>query len=258
MKVVPFSLFSPAGNDTLFLDAESVEPPYCGDVCKKALGLIPAEQAAVTNLKNKSLRMAGGEFCVNACRAFGALLSWSGNLDPSGQCLVSISGHNVHLSVRGHAPIWEVTAKLSPQITGIIKAEKDILLVHLQGISHLLIKCPQLPDREFARLHAKKLAAKYHLFDQPAYGVTWWTGKGTEYEILPFVEVPMAGTANFENSCGSASMALYVGAQLSRDRIEILQPHGSSLAIYPGEGKEICVAGPVTILVAGNLWLEDA
>lgn len=74
MRSIQFSKWDPSGNTTLFFPQDTPGNHAAlahGALLQQKLG---GEQAGFVDTQNGSLIMAGGEFCVNATRCFGALL----------------------------------------------------------------------------------------------------------------------------------------------------------------------------------------
>ncbi|MDE5879000.1 MAG: hypothetical protein K2G99_03095, partial [Desulfovibrio sp.] len=146
MPALTFSKWSSGGNTTLFLHDTDGSPQEQAALARAVLdpALLGAEQAGCVDLAARRLRMAGGEFCVNASRALGALLALTAS--PAGamplRTTVGVSGWEgpVELAVRGVAPHWEVAARLAlpPQVAPETHAAAR--LVRLPGISHLLVR----------------------------------------------------------------------------------------------------------------------
>ena len=118
MPELTFSKWSSGGNTTIFLHDADAPPESQAAFARAVLDpeILDAEQAGTVSLSGRSLRMAGGEFCVNASRAFGALLALA---SPAGGELwrrdIRVSGWEgpVQLTVRGAAPLWQVAARLT-------------------------------------------------------------------------------------------------------------------------------------------------
>lgn len=180
MPALAFSKWSSGGNTTLFLHVADGTPAQLSALAQRALcqAWLGAEQAGCVSLEQRSLQMAGGEFCVNACRALGALLAHARLTHPGGgaddatmavspraaSARVRVSGWpgavvvdaRPRPALRGAAPIpaqapaWEVSARLRlepcapaparPQAAGSpVGGTAPCLLVRLPGITHLLL-----------------------------------------------------------------------------------------------------------------------
>ncbi|MDE5832068.1 MAG: hypothetical protein K2H64_03640 [Desulfovibrio sp.] len=253
---VPFYKFSPGGNDTLFVIAGGRD---VASLCADALARLGAEQAAAADPRAKTMLMGGGEFCVNASRAFGALLDYLGEQPDEKRGRLkryraAVSGLNrpVELSVAGAAPRWEAAATFEPGIAASESREGTI--VHLSGISHLIL-IKEAPALSGAEKIAVGLGRVLELDRRPAWGVVWSREKDGIFEILPYVAVPASGTAMFESSCGSASVALALA--LGRDFIRVRQPSGDLLTvkINPDNGLA-SVSGAVELVAEGRVYLQ--
>ena len=82
MRVLPFTKYSPCGNTTILVRESSLSPADRARVAAEIIapGHLEAEQAGYvdTAAPVPRLDMMGGEFCVNATRAFAALLAEEG------------------------------------------------------------------------------------------------------------------------------------------------------------------------------------
>ena len=84
MPALDFSKWSPGGNTTLFFPAAGLDAARQAELARQAMrpDSLGAEQAGFVSVEERRLRMAGGEFCVNATRAFGALLAFRESASP--------------------------------------------------------------------------------------------------------------------------------------------------------------------------------
>ncbi|MBD5607758.1 MAG: hypothetical protein HDQ93_02770 [Desulfovibrio sp.] len=256
MSNVQFYKFSPAGNDTLFLVADlrgKISP-----LCKAALSVVGSEQAAVVDLDKRVVRMAGDEFCVNAARAFAALLDYVGEApeedrDDAKIYSASMSGYDgpLALSVRGAVPDWVASVAFRPRAAIIERGEGS--LADLPGISHFLIETREFPAQARAREQAFAIADELKFASRPAWGVSWLREKDGLCEIMPFVVCPGAGTQVFETSCGSASLALAL--TLKREKTRVLQPSGDILDVTLSDDGMAIVEGPVALKATGLAYL---
>lgn len=274
MPVLTFSKWSSGGNTTIFLHDAGGSPHRQAALARAALdpGLLGAEQAGTVSLAGRSLRMAGGEFCVNASRAFGALLALRA---PARQGLfeteVRVSGWEgpVALTVRGTAPRWEVSARLAlppwtaPRRCAALGAEAR--LVRLPGISHLLLPLDGAPPPRDLTGAARAALEAAGLLGEPAAGAVWWQPAAGGAAMTPVVHVRDAGTIVAENACGSGALALALelARRHGRRECDLAQPSGSLLRVRvappDAAGRvEAGITGPVTLLARGRLWLDAA
>lgn len=292
MPALTFSKWSPGGNTTLLFPDTGQRPAEQARLAALALdsSMLGGEQAGFVNLPQHKLRMAGGEFCVNASRAVGALLAYTaqysgpeqGLLDgiaprsdkaPEGTASaeqpvrldeIQVSGWQtpVRLRTRGSAPVWQVEALLRLPEYSITTVEKGAHLVRLPGICHLLLggSAHHLPDDCHAV--AAQLRQQHGLEAEPAAGVIWWRECQGLLDMLPLVHVRDAGTTFLENACGSGALALALclARAGTRRTFSIMQPGGSALDVrlFAEGGADMAgIDGPVSLVARGKIWLPD-
>lgn len=254
MKSFTFFKFSPAGNDTVFLEAicpETTSRTHYGAMALSALG---GEQAAFADTDNHILTMAGGEFCANASRAFGALL----DIRSKGKTglryyRATINGIDIALSVAGSMPQWRVNAGFVLKNVTITSLAAGVTLVSLPGIDHILLETSCLPECAEAPEKACATIKDHGLWNKNAVGAVWWRENGDRMDITPFVRVAQAGTAMVEGSCGSATLALAIA---QRREVLAMQPSGNILSATWDNGVAT-VGGPVTLQARGRIWLPE-
>ncbi|OXS29096.1 MAG: hypothetical protein BCS36_01340 [Desulfovibrio sp. MES5] len=290
MPTLPFSKWSPGGNTTLLFPSNGLAPALQCRMARQALteSCLGGEQAGFVDIEAHSLRMAGGEFCINASRAVGAMLAYTDDCSqhaedaarprengvlpvaPDGPALqrsytISVSGWQspVQLRVCGYAPHWRVEVVLQlPDIT-IQRMAEGIHLVRLPGISHLLLDGHIHSQPEDCYAAAALLRERYDLKQEAAVGVIWWRTLQGQMDMLPLVHVRDTRSDYLESACGSGALAL----ALSRSQtaggksFTIMQPSGSPLDVRLfSEGGEFMagVDGPVSLVAKGQVWLPDA
>lgn len=277
MRALPFTKWSPSGNTTLLFPAESVTGAQQAATASQALmpHLLGGEQAGFCHLRERRLRMAGGEFCVNATRAFGALLALEEERTarqagtPHHEAVrehafeVQVSGWQgpVGVRVRGSLPEWRVAADLELPACPMQQPAPGVTLVRLPGIAHLLLDERHVFPEDFLAASAL-LRREYELAALPASGVVWWRQVQHQLEMFPVVHVRDAGTTCLENACGSGALAL--GLRLcpagARRVFTILQPGGEPLEVTvdrQGGAVRATVDGPVRLVAEGRLWLPE-
>lgn len=253
-RLFKFYLYSPSGNTTLFLVGPGLIEAERIYFCREALSALGAEQAAFIDPDGRGFTMGGGEFCVNACRAFGAWLD-IGHEDKQPRFYKAfIGGQRLELEVVGGKPVWQVAASFTFPAISITSPSAHLSLAHLPGISHILIRTDAMPSEEEAVRAGREFLAAYGLRDLPAAGVVWWRPDGEEIEIAPFVCVNSSGTAMLESSCGSGSLA--VSALLAAETLSVRQPSGDVLKISRRDGFWQA-AGAVSLVASGEIWLPD-
>lgn len=273
MPSLPFTKWSPSGNTTLLFPAGAVAFARQAQAAREALmpHLLGGEQAGFCDTGAQRLRMAGGEFCVNAARAFGALLALekgrSAGQDeaaPEQTFAVQVSGWqgSIDLRVRGCLPEWQVAADLRLPACPVLQVADGATLVRLPGIAHLLLDGTHaFPDDYLAA--SALLRREFDLESLPASGIIWWREIQNQLEMYPVVHVREAGTTCLENACGSGALAL--GLRLCpagmQRRLVILQPGGEPLEVSvdkSGDQAAATVDGPVRLVAEGRVWLPES
>ena len=271
MSALTFSKWSSGGNTTIFLHAadaaRDVQRAWARAVLDPAV--LGAEQAGCVTPARRRLRMAGGEFCVNASRAFGALLALT-RPTPGGEAReeeIRVSGWDgpVRLSVRGFAPRWQVSARLTLPAASCPVDHAGGRLVRLPGIAHLLLPLTGAPTPETLVTRAREALTAAGLMDEAAAGIVWWRPDRQGAAMFPVVHVRDAATFVAENACGSGALALALELALRHDKrhCDLIQPSGSVLRVRLGApradgGVDADIDGPVTLLARGRVWLDAA
>lgn len=199
----------PSGNITLFVldPVDAAGRPALAEQLMKRLDagieqvgfVCPPQEGA-----DGRLEMAGGEFCGNATRAFGALLARQSGRSGAVRMRVEASGCDRVVGV--DADLDEGTARAEmplPQLVRQIDANGIRgTLVHLGGIAHLVTE-----DAEPSEAYLERAESIFAQFpDLDAYGVIFLNGG----KITPLVKVPAARTLFWEGSCGSGTVAAAV------------------------------------------------
>ena len=257
MQKHAFSKWNASGNTTLFLEEELPAATVCRALQPDALN---CEQAGYVYPDSLRMCMAGGEFCVNATRTFGAWLAGK-----SGACRadyeVTVSGWPgpVQLHVdKQEEGVWQVQAGL--ELTGC--AFEDCAagpIVHLPGISHLL--CAAGRDCAPHTEEARRLMEHCGLENRDACGVVWyeerWHEKGRAcWAMTPFVYVRALDTLYAEGACGSGALALALALQRRGEtctHFELVQPSGGTLTVGLAEAGRAVVSGEVRLVCEG-VW----
>lgn len=289
MPALNFSKWSPGGNTTLLFPAEGRSSREQARLARAALHPqhLGGEQAGFTDQRELRLRMAGGEFCVNASRAFGALLAFSeearalrqGSLAGADGAAkrtaaavdiverryeVRVSGWQspLRLFTRGCAPLWQVEARLRMPPCPITPLGEGLHLVRLPGISHLLLNAAVHCFPEDCAAAAALLRERHGLAAEAAAGVIWWRERQGQLDMLPLVHVRDAQTTCLESACGSGALALALclARSGSRRSFSIMQPGGSALDVRlftEGQENLAAVDGPVSLVAQGRVWLPE-
>ena len=275
MRVLPFTKYSPCGNTTILVRESSLSPADRARVAAEIIapGHLEAEQAGYvdTAAPVPRLDMMGGEFCVNATRAFAALLAEEGKLSPESGGLggiVSVSGMPERLRVRVRrlaAHCFESAVLLDlPQAPPLENVAPGMYLVRVPGIAHLVLDAATHPlpadkDRDTAALFAR-----FGLLGEDAAGCIWLHREPSGLRITPFVWVRGTGTTYAETACGSGTLAASIvcrGVYGDGGELSLMQPGGEPLrvvpdgSVYPG-GWAAWVGGPVRCIARGDVFVE--
>ena len=269
MAVLTFCKWSPCGNTTLLFPAHGLDAARQARLAAEALdpACLGGEQAGFADRRARSLRMAGGEFCVNAARAFGAQLA----LEESGangaedfRCDIAVSGwpSRVGIRARGCGPKWHVSARLTLPACPVSRPAPGVTLVRLPGIVHLLLDGTAHTQPENCLAAAAMLRRDHNLESEAACGVIWWRRGRRQLEMLPVVHVRDAGTDVLEGACGSGALALALALhdQEPRRHFSLLQPSGGLLEVEMAEEGGALVAevgGDVFLVARGRVWCPD-
>ena len=286
MPALRFFKWSPGGNTTLLFPGDNIAPQEQTRLAVAALdaAMLGGEQAGFFNALQKTLRMAGGEFCVNASRAAGAMLAYcvatgAARKGESAQGVAAQPGEEplvyedtihvsgwetpIRLRARGVTPQWRVEAELQVPACPVASLDKGIQFVRLPGICHLLLDARLHSQPEDCFVAASTLRHRYGLEDEAASGVIWWQEHQGQLTMLPLVHVRDAGTTCLENACGSGALALgmTLAAAGTQTAFSIMQPGGTALDVrfyYDGQVRMAGIDGPVSLLAKGTVWLPDA
>ena len=246
---VRYRLFDPTGNITLL-----VETPVPVDeqpaVAQALMDREPsAEQVGFLTITDNRvrLRMAGGEFCGNACMSAAALYMEQQNR-PYGAVSVSVCGTE-------HPVLVEVTQLPEGDWQGRVQMPQPLSVCHekmpdgrilpvvrFPGITHVILEEVPNPASE-------ALACEWgrHL-DAEALGLMFLNHR--ENSMKPLVYVPAAGTLFWEASCASGTTA--VGALTAAETgrpvdLALVQP-GGTLRIQASPDGPLYLCGRVRIL----------
>ena len=242
----------PAGNITIFV-LNGVPPEQYASVAAKLLSLeeyraeqvafqVPARMGA-----DGRIQMMGGEFCGNAARSYGYLLSTVLPENPD-SVLVEISGAQRPLAVavdrrRGRC---ETEMPLPAGTVRIPFGGREYEAARFDGIVHTIVPGrPQSP--EFVR---GLLAAARAAVSSGAYGILFLDGD----RMTPVVYVRDTDSLIWESSCGSGSAAvaaLLGGREGDGDhRYSLRQPGGVIEAAAVVENSRVvqCRMGGTVVL----------
>lgn len=267
MPEFSFAKLSPGGNTTIFLPLASAPRSRRAALAQQVLSpdMLGGEQVGYVDVEQRRLYMAGGEFCCNASRAFGALLTHElGPQDSPWRIVSSGWPTPVNLDVMGDAPEYTVTATLDlPESVTVQTLDRGLALVRLPGIDHFLLdpavhREPAYGDTNAGTRAIERLAIQAGLGRSPCIGAIWWDSRAGQLSMRPLVHVRAIATTFFESACGSGALALALwlagGKEMS---FAIGQPSGQPLYVDIVRGAvRARITGPVTMLAQGRVWLN--
>ncbi len=242
---------NPAGNVTIFVISPAKREDYA-KISRELLCMeeLHGEQVGFVEQKQDGsyhMEMMGGEFCGNATRSFGYLLSLLSK-ESEDEVWVDVSGSEKKLKVvldmeKGTA---RTEMPLPLEIKEIVVEEESFSMVVFQGICHIIVKSHP-KDQEFVDKLIEKAKEVYRC---DAYGVMFLE----ENQMTPVVYVESTASMVWESSCGSGSMgaAVYLSKDIDTGEFvyELYQPGGMIEAyVEKEEGKVLSckMGGPVTI-----------
>lgn len=281
-----FWKITPGGNPTVLLEtravpcalrvraaAEIMNPLHLGG---EQVGFVRFASATEPTPR---LDMMGGEFCLNATRAFAALLAREGYLTASGpnrwSDSVEVSGADGPVAVRvrripaSHAPAgWAAAAGLALSETPYPSVVKDnASLIRVPGIAHILLENISPPSTDALPAACAALRARFDLDAEDAVGCLWLDTRADPPVLYPVVWVRATQSLCTESACGSGTLAcaLALRARRGDSRFAIRQPGGDVLTVsfepgpdtspQAGETRQVWVDGPVRFVAEGTLFL---
>lgn len=276
MRILPFVKYSPCGNTTILIRDTPLPPAERARCAAEIIapGHLEAEQAGFVDIEASTPRldMMGGEFCVNATRAFAVELLEEGRLVGDGDGfsgVVSVSGVAERLSVRVRRLAvnrFEAAALLDlPLAPPVAEVGEGIRLVRVPGIAHLVLDAETHPLPGDKDRDTEALFARYGLLDEDAAGCIWLHRERRGWRITPFVRVRETGTTYAETACGSgtlaASLVCRAACGCGDAPLSLMQPGGEALAVSPASsahdgGWAAWVGGPVRLLARGEVYVE--
>lgn len=243
---------NPAGNITIFVMNPIRRTEYAW-ISRRLLEMeeFHAEQVGFVEKKEDGsmyMQMMGGEFCGNATRSFGYLLSMLDENKPK-EVMVDVSGADRPLKTEVNHQEGTSRTQMPPplEIINLDLKEKGMYsMVVFEGICHIIVESAP-KDGGFVE---QVLREARRLYDCDAYGIMFLEGES----MTPVVYVKETDSLVWVSSCGSGSMgaAVYLfrnekeGAYTCR----LHQPGGvieASVLKENGRVTECRMGGPVVI-----------
>lgn len=184
------------------------------------------------------LEMMGGEFCGNALRSFGMIISKNRSIE-KGNVKVEISGSNkaLHVEVDNVYKTAKAEIPLPKNVTYVnIDKYINLPLIIFDGIWHVIVENMEANKENFLYIKNNIIES----YDVEALGVMFLNRE--KYYITPVVYVRDTYTTVFESSCGSGTIAtaIYLSELHKKDifNCRINQPGGIiESEVYRNNGK---------------------
>jgi diaminopimelate epimerase len=277
MALYPFWKVTPGGNPTILLRSQDIPPAHRASVAASVMSLqhIGGEQVGYVRFEGvPRLDMMGGEFCLNATRAFAAVLASRGLLKREGAVLagsVEVSGADgpVHIRVterNGALPLAEACLHFDdlpqPETCG-----DGSSLIRVPGIVHLIHQgnAAPLPDEPELSAFCASERRALALEQEEAVGHLWLRHAAESRDaddasalvMDPVVWVRDTATLCFESACGSGTLACALAehAATGATAFSVVQPSGSALSVRmekAAQGWDVWVGGPARVTASGE------
>lgn len=239
LENVDYKILNPGGNKTALV-YETVsytkeEKEYINNMILSENKDV--EQVGFLNIKNKTLNMAGGEFCANATRC----AIWELLDGKIGQINLTVSGYNSKISggIRENKNVYEKLI-INKTLNELVEVKDKYIIVKLDGIYHVVIGgdlsssyiSKLILDEEKTKKDLKELMKKLDM-DIEAMGVMLLENQNNEVKINPIVWVKSIDTVYYETACGSGSLAtaIYLNYLNKINSVDIIQPSNYKIKV---------------------------
>ncbi|WNV87592.1 hypothetical protein [Umezawaea sp. Da 62-37] len=275
-REIGFVKLSPTQNMTLLIRTEHPEEEY-RDIARQIMAYehLHAEQVGFVQKSESpdadiSLRMAGGEFCGNACMALAALTAAEEGLDPGRpmKVVLEVSGTKglvmCHVVKQGNEYVCEL-AMPTPWAVESVTLTDGVggrsALVRYDNSLHVVIETGRLDQviREKAQSLAVRLGRTWNV---SLVGVMLYDPNSNC--LTPLVHVPALGSVVWERGCGSgtASLGAYLAWKNNASVVtSVIQPGGTmkvAADCVQGVLTGIRIEGAVRIVAEGKAYLQVA
>ncbi|MGB3438866.1 MAG: hypothetical protein WBA97_08960 [Actinophytocola sp.] len=272
-RVIDFVKVSPTQNMTVLVRTEHPEEEY-PDIARRMMAYehVHAEQVGFVRKPESSdvdvgLRMAGGEFCGNACMALAALNAFEAGLETgdSLDVVLAASGTTACVRCRVAKRRHDYGCRLAMPVPTAVEdgaraggVGAGSAFVRYDSSLYVVIETSRL-DRstmEEAQTLARRLGESR---DVSAVGVMLYSAESNR--LIPLVHVPSVGSMVWERGCGSGTASL--GAYLAWKNATsvtttVIQPGGTmgvTVSYERGGPMGIEVEGSVRIVAEGRAYL---
>ncbi len=250
---VKYSILDPTGNITALVADEVAigNQPYAASLIME--NELDVEQVGFLDVKNRGMRMAGGEFCGNAsmCAAVMCLKDELQNGE-SRDMPLCVSGApqkvNVHIEKKNEYSFYcGVTMPKAESVT--VQAltcggtQYRLPVVKFAGISHIINECHD--KKEMFAAEIKSWCKTLGCDSLGIMNIDEQNGK-----IVPLVYVPASGTLFWENSCasGTAAAGVYYAAKSQCTFEADFAEPGGMLGVKAEPDGSVAIKGTVRIV----------
>ena len=250
---VKYSILDPTGNITALV-ADEVEigsQPYVASLIMKNEPAV--EQVGFLDVKNRRMRMAGGEFCGNAsmCAAVMCLEDGLQNGESS-DILLDVSGApekvSVHIEKKADNSFYcgvdmPKAESVAVQTLTCGGTQYRLPAVKFAGISHIINECPAKSEQFAGEI--KSWCRALGCDSLGIMNIDRPNGK-----IVPLVYVPASGTLFWENSCASGTAAAgvyYADKGKCPFEADFAEP-GGTLGVKAEPDGSVAIKGTVRIV----------
>ena len=208
--------------------------------------------------------MAGGEFCGNAARALGYVLT-DGKPE---QLTLTMSGLAAPVVVNVRDAYSEIQTAITLREEVVSLGNAPVKIVHLEGISHAIIFANH-PLFDFLKEYAARLdrwntivhvLEDLNISRMSASGLIFVDTSRNDVEITPYVFVKAVNTLFAEMACASGSIAVasLIGGEgaLTKKCVHLRQPSGETLSVElvkVSEKTSVKVGGSMRVLYDGPM-----
>lgn len=236
MNKYQYQIFVPGGNDTALvfgLEPNAKRRKEINDAIMERFSNVEQVGFLSNENENPQLLMAGGEFCGNATRA----ATWYYLKGQPGEIRIKVSGVKMSLraGVSEDGKAW-AEMPIDHTLSNIKEVDKGCFLVHMEGISHLVVMpesaLAYISSSEDLKETASALLNRHNLLEFPAAGVIFLENTSDGIKIHPCVRVSAINTMFYETACGSGTIATgLVSAYVNKASITLplLQPSGHKI-----------------------------
>ena len=253
--LIDYIVADPTGNITVLVTSEVASEKRKEVVLQMFRDVPTCEQVgfiAPVSRGRIRLEMMGGEFCGNATISAAAYQASLDDVDAA-RIIVESSGvpDPVEVSVKRNAGSDSYVGTLEMSMPAMTYYDYNcgdgstikLPVVHLEGISHMLIPQALLSD-EAMTSEIKAIAAN---FDSPAFGMLKYGKTSDGINIRPLVYVAGSDTLVWENGCASGSMAVAYFNYLENDSpVNHISQPGGVITIEFRDGR-LFLTGNVTL-----------